>query len=405
VQPASRVSYRLAVAAPGPATAPVKAFVQWAEAQIKACPLRGVRVESLESGRPEMRQTLDRAEKFLNLVALLAALLAAVAVGIAARDFAAAPPRRLRHAARAGPVAAAHRRRLHAGIRPVGLLASAPACCWGWAVHNVFVWLLAGLVDAQLPPPGLWPALFGLGVGHDAAAGLRPAAGAAAGARAAAARDPARRRRPQGGSLLVLAGRRGGLRRAADGGVADPKLGAIAVGGFAVAVACSRCWPGVRGVAAAPCRAGERRAALAGAGHAADRRAAGLCGAAGQALAVGLLALVLLVLLRTDLISSWRQATPPDAPNRFVINLQPEQGEAFQHRAGSRGREALRLVPDDPRPAGGHQRPVAVTPSSFAERPRQPPGRARVQPQPHAALPAHNQLVGGRWVADEPTAL
>jgi putative ABC transport system permease protein len=31
--------------------------------------VRGVRVESLESGRPEMRQTLDRAEKFLNLVA------------------------------------------------------------------------------------------------------------------------------------------------------------------------------------------------------------------------------------------------------------------------------------------------------------------------------------------------
>ena len=47
-----------------------------------------MRVESLESGRPEMRQTLDRAEKFLNLVALLAALLAAVAVGIASRDFA-----------------------------------------------------------------------------------------------------------------------------------------------------------------------------------------------------------------------------------------------------------------------------------------------------------------------------
>jgi putative ABC transport system permease protein len=36
-----------------------------------------------------MRQTLDRAEKFLNLVALLAALLSAVAVALAARGFAA----------------------------------------------------------------------------------------------------------------------------------------------------------------------------------------------------------------------------------------------------------------------------------------------------------------------------
>jgi putative ABC transport system permease protein len=49
-----------------------------------------------------------------------------------------------------------------------------------------------------------------------------------------------------------------------------------------------------------------------------------------SALAVGLLALILLVLLRTDLVSSWRKATPPDAPNRFVINVMPDQSAEFQ---------------------------------------------------------------------------
>ena len=49
-----------------------------------------------------------------------------------------------------------------------------------------------------------------------------------------------------------------------------------------------------------------------------------------SALAVGLLALILLVLLRTDLVSSWRKATPPDAPNRFVINVTPDQSAEFQ---------------------------------------------------------------------------
>ncbi len=85
-----------------------------------------------------------------------------------------------------------------------------------------------------------------------------------------------------------------------------------------------------------------------------------------SALAVGLLALVLLVLLRTDLIAAWRRATPPDAPNRFVINLQPEQGEAFRRRLLRARRRALRLVPDDPRPAGGDQRP-RVSADSFAD--------------------------------------
>jgi putative ABC transport system permease protein len=39
------------------------------------------------------------------------------------------------------------------------------------------------------------------------------------------------------------------------------------------------------------------------------------------ALAVGLMALLLLTVTRTDLIAAWRKAAPPDAPNRFVINI------------------------------------------------------------------------------------
>ncbi|MCB1987615.1 MAG: ABC transporter permease, partial [Burkholderiaceae bacterium] len=86
VQPASRLTYRFAVAGePGP----VRAFVEWAEKEVTQPGVHGVRLESLESGRPEMKQTLDRAQKFLSLVALLAALLSAVAVALAARGFAA----------------------------------------------------------------------------------------------------------------------------------------------------------------------------------------------------------------------------------------------------------------------------------------------------------------------------
>ena len=83
IQPASRLTYRMAVAGD---EKPVQEFVAWADAQVKqasANGLRGVRVESLQAGRPEMSQTLDRADKFLSLVALLAALLSAVAVALA----------------------------------------------------------------------------------------------------------------------------------------------------------------------------------------------------------------------------------------------------------------------------------------------------------------------------------
>lgn len=86
VQPASRVSYRTALAGE---EIEVKSYVAWATLELKKSDVHGVRLESLEGGRPEMSRTLDRADKFLRLVALLAALLSAVAVALAARGFAA----------------------------------------------------------------------------------------------------------------------------------------------------------------------------------------------------------------------------------------------------------------------------------------------------------------------------
>jgi putative ABC transport system permease protein len=121
-----------------------------------------------------------------------------------------------------------------------------------------------------------------------------------------------------------------------------------------------------------------------------------------SALAVGLLALVLLVLLRTDLIAAWRHATPPDAPNRFVINMQPEQGEAFRKQLTDAGVAALRLVPDDPRPAGGHQRPAVTVRAAYATTARSAWSSASSTSATPTQLPAHNQLAGGRWTPTRP---
>ena len=53
VQPASRVNYRLAVAAPnGIDDAAVNSWVEWAQAQVKSGAVRGLRIESLANNRP-----------------------------------------------------------------------------------------------------------------------------------------------------------------------------------------------------------------------------------------------------------------------------------------------------------------------------------------------------------------
>jgi putative ABC transport system permease protein len=47
-----------------------------------------------------------------------------------------------------------------------------------------------------------------------------------------------------------------------------------------------------------------------------------------QVIALGL-ALILLTLVRSDLLASWQRSLPPDAPNRFLVNVQPDQVEAL----------------------------------------------------------------------------
>ncbi len=48
------------------------------------------------------------------------------------------------------------------------------------------------------------------------------------------------------------------------------------------------------------------------------------------ALGVGIMALVLLTLVRGDLLASWQRSLPPDAPNRFLVNIQPDQLEPLK---------------------------------------------------------------------------
>lgn len=397
VQPASRLTYRFAVAGEPPA---VRDFSAWAAQELEKPGVRGVRLESLESGRPEMQQTLDRAQKFLSLVALLAALLSAVAVALAARGFAAG------HLdASAMLRVLGQSQRTIAGSYAiefllVGLAASALGVLLGYAVHYGFVLLLAGLVESSLPAASAWPVALGLGVGLTllVAFGLPPVLQLA-----------------QVPPLRVIRRDMGGLRPASVAvlglGVAgfaalllvvssDLKLGLIAVGGFAVAVGVFALlsWLAVLLLRKSVNESTAPRWMVLATRQISARPAYAVVQV--SSLAVGLLALVLLVLLRTDLIASWRQATPPDAPNRFVINIQPDQADAFRQTIESAGVRRYdwypmirgRLVAINGQP---------ITPERYTEDRAQRLVEREFNLSNAAAQPPHNQVVAGRWTPGE----
>ena len=397
VQPASRLLYRFAVAGePAAATQ----FLQWAETEVAQPHTHGVRIESLQSGRPEMEQTLERAQKFLNLVALLAALLSAVAVALAARTFASA---HLNGAALLRVLGLGQRAIAGAYVVEfviVGLAASLLGVALGYAMHYLFVWLMAGLLAVTLPAASGWPLVMGVGMGMTLllAFGLPPVLQLAQVPPLRVLRRDLGALRPASASVLLL----GVLGFAAllllvSG---DAKLGGIAVGGFAMAIVLF----GLLSAAAiALLRRGvNERTAPRWLLLATRQVAARPWFAVVQvsSLAVGLMALVLLVLLRTDLIQTWRQTTPPDAMNRFVINILPDQADAFQQRLRQAGIDKWdwypmvrgRLIQINGRDVG---------PGDYSEDRAKRLVDREFNISHSDVLQEHNQIVQGRWTPGE----
>src|SRR5256886_15257161 len=62
-------------------------------------------------------------------------------------------------------------------------------------------------------------------------------------------------------------------------------------------------------------------------------------------LALGLTAVLLLAFTRNDLVDAWRRAAPPDAPNRFVLGVQPDQLAAVKQFFAAQRIEAPEFMP------------------------------------------------------------
>jgi putative ABC transport system permease protein len=403
IQPASRLSYRMAVAGEA-SQANVQQFLKWARDEVAKPEVRGIQVESMESGRPEMRQTLDRAEKFLNLVALLAALLCAVAVALAARTFASkhldgcALLRVLGQSQKTLSVAYAFE------FITAGLVASLLGVIMGYGIHHAFIWLLAGLVDVQLPPSSGEPALLGMGMGLTLllAFGLPPVL--------QLAKVPAMRviRRDMGGLqaasvgvlLTGLLGFAGALMWASR----DVKLGLMTVGGFAVATLmfAGATWLALKVLRKWVPSDTTPRWLLLATRQVMARPVYAVVQV--SALSVGLLALVLLVLLRTDLISSWRKATPVNAPDRFVINVQPDQTQAFQDKlrqVGVKDYDWYPMIRGRLVAVNGRE----VSPQDYTDERAKRLVDREFNLSARATQPDHNAVVKGQWQEGEKDAV
>lgn len=321
VQEGSRVVYRLLVAGDSKQVAD---FQAWAKPRLA----RGEQLEDVRNARPELRQVLDRAQRYLGLAALLTVLLAAAATQMALRRYV---QRHFDQFALLRCFGASQRRLMGLYLMQLGglgLLAGTLGSGLGWLAQAGMVHLLGDAIRLGLPPPGYLPPLLGL------AAGVLLVLAFSLPALLRLARVPALRvlRRdlgaPPAGALLAH-----GVGLALVAGLlfwqaGEVKLGLIVGGGvlalmLAAALAIQLLlWP-------LPWLA-QRLPTSARLGLLNLYRRRWETTLQAMALSLGLLALLLLTLVRGDLFDSWRNQAAPGAPNRFVINIQPEQVGAIR---------------------------------------------------------------------------
>lgn len=304
---------------------------------------RGERLETVRDARSEVRVALERAQRFLGLAALLSVVLASVAVALAARRYS---QRQLDSAAMMRCLGATQADifvlnlwqflALGAGACVVGTLA-------GYAAQAGLASLLTGFFTVSLPQPSIVPALQGLAIGMVLLLGftlppllslrkvptlrvlrrdLDPFDGAATLAYALGFATLA-------GLIIWRAG--------------DTKLGGIAVAGFTIALAVA----GLAGWLLIQFAASLRGAATGSwrYGIANMKRRTGASLVQIMALGLGIMAMLLLTLVRTDLITRWQNNVGENTPNRFVINIQADQVKAVQAYFAARNMTTPDLYP------------------------------------------------------------
>ncbi|MET1025307.1 MAG: FtsX-like permease family protein [Pseudoxanthomonas sp.] len=316
VQLGSRIGYRLVVA--GEAGA-VERFTATAREALG----RGQRLETIQDARPEVRSALDRAGRFLGLAALVSVILAAVAVAMAARRHS---ERHLSGVAVMRCLGAQQSRLVGIQVGELVLLGLI-ACTVGVVVAFALQWGIAGWLERALkvaiPPAGWGPAAQGYGVGLIVllAFGAPPVL--------ALRRVPALRvlRRDldptEPSAILVAVTGFAGLAALLWWKAGSPALGFAMLGGIAatLVVLAGFAWLLIFAVRKLRSRLrGSLRYGLANVS-----RRAGTSVAQISALGLGLMALLLLTFVRTDLLDRWQLALQADAPNRFIINVQDDQ--------------------------------------------------------------------------------
>ena len=357
-----------------------------------------VRASNREDSSERAYSAADRAQRFLSLTAVISLLLSAVAVAMSARRFAL---RRMDTVALMKSLGATQGFVIAASIVQLlllGLLGLIIGSAVGFVAEETLAWILADLIADDLPPIGLMPIVLASG------SALVLLVGFALPSLLQLRNTPPLRvlrhdAMPPAPSRLLVAG----LSLAAVAAllyrsVGDAAMLLILMTGIVVIAAAL--YAVGRGLVAlmGRYRSGVGVAWRYGLANVARRGRASAVQVV--AFGLGLTVLLLLTIVRTDLLEGWRATLGEEAPNHFMINIQPQERESVASIFADAGVEPPEFVPL----VRARMSQVNGEPAKEYETPV-PDGEWFISREANltfaARLSSSNELVAGEWWAED----
>ena len=336
VNEGSRVRYALLVAGEEEA---VDEFYETVEPTLPD----SVRGRNREEGSDRANNAADRAQRFLSLTAVISLLLSAVAIAMSARRFA---HRRMDTVALMKSLGASQRFVISAAsvqLVLLGFLGVVVGSVVGFVVEQVVTAMLADIIQGDLPPVGFSPVLLASG------SALILLVGFAMPSLIQLRNTPPLRvlrhdeMPPPPSRLLVVGTSLIAVSVMLYQAIGDGHMLLIVLGGMLI-------------VSAALYGAGRVLVAMMGRSRGGVGIAwrYGLANVARRgrdsavqvvAFGLGLTVLLLLTFVRTDLLEGWQQTLDENAPNNFLINIQPQERASIAEIFQSGGVAAPTFVP------------------------------------------------------------
>lgn len=327
----SRVTYRLLLAG---SDRDIQDYDEWASAAIEAKGLRGVRVETLENAQPIMRKTLERAERFLSLIALLTAMVSAVAIALSARRYVLKQADACAVLKCLGASSTSILIKQLTTLFGLGILAAVLGSSLGFLVQQLLLFALGNLVMGNLHAVSIWPLVWSIAISWFLLIGfaLPPLLGLVK-------ISPVRLIRKEyarlpGVAIWVALFGLGSCLILIAIAARDWRLAAWTALSFGSAVALFSLisWLFLYLLSRVRTQYFSLRFVLLAQGRNVTYAVIQI-----TALGIAMMALLMILLLRQDLLSAWQGNIPVNAPNRFMINVQENQKQGIDELLSKAG--------------------------------------------------------------------